>query len=192
MENLNVTIQIIVSPKAQRVIDLLKGVVSNSPTGVGFVSIRSYTNSSNEISNNKVNIGASYENAVKKDIEFLKNLDITTIENRKSDLVTLEKARISLIEAFISPNENRSNGQKDAYTHICKGLKVHNETAKVYIYGLRTEKTVLVKGEYKPKNSKVETIAKDELRKLLKTGKFTQYVVSEIESLKGNGEEIEL
>jgi hypothetical protein len=187
----NLTITIVVSPQAQRVIDLLKNAVKNSPTGVSLVSIRSYTNKSGEISNNRINIGASYEKAVEKDIEFLKNLDVTTIEGRKSDVITLEKNRIALIEAFIKPNENRSNGQKEAYIHICKGLKVHIETGAIYIYGLRVAKEVLVQGEYKSVKSSSDTIAKNELRKLLKSGKFTQYVINEIESVKANGEEME-
>jgi hypothetical protein len=186
----NVEIQIIASDNATRVINTLKNAVRKSPTGVSMISIRNYTNSYNEISNSRINIGASYENAKQKDINFLKALDITTLENRKSDVVTLEMARIELIKSFETPDKNRSNGQIDAYTHIVSGLKVHNETSRVYIYGLRVAKEVIVKGEYPVVNSKPLTIAKNELRKLLKTNEFVNFAIDMTESIRANGEEL--
>lgn len=182
---------IAISPKVLQVISLLNKAVKSSPTGVSFVSIRNYTNKSNEISNNLINIGASYAKAKQADIEFLENIDLTA-HNFKSELSLLETAKAELIAAFIKPDENRSNGQIEAYTPICSGLKVHNESGLLYIYGYREQKTVLQKGEYKTVNSRPLTIAKDELRKLLKTGKFTQYAIEIGNEIKAKGETLEL
>jgi hypothetical protein len=60
------------------------------------------------------------------------------------------------------------------------------------VYGYREQKTVLVKGEYKTVKSAALTIAKNELRKLLKTGKFTQYSLELGNTIKANGETLEL
>jgi hypothetical protein len=177
--------------KAIAVIATIKRALEKSITGVSFVSIRNYTNKNGEVSNNLVNVGASYENAKAKDIEFLENLDYSK-HDFKSPNTLIEEARLALIASFLKPDENRSNGQIEAYTTIFAGVKVHNETGLLYVYGYRENKTVLVKGEYPTVNSKPLTIAKDELRKLLRTGKFTQFALEIGNEIKANGETLEL
>ena len=173
---------------AIEVITNLTKVLAKSPTGVSFVSIKGYTNSYGEVSNNLVNVGASLTNAKAKDVETLQNLDVTTLGG---DSILLEKARVELINSFINPNENRSQGQIDAYTIVAKGIKVHNTTGKIYIFGLRTNKTVIEQGVYPTVNSKPLTLAKNQLRKDLKSNKFTQYALENITSVKLNGETLE-
>lgn len=180
-----------VSNKALAVINLIKGAVSKSITGVSFVSIKDYTNSNGEVSNNLINVGINYEKAKQKDIEFLENIKLVDY-TFKSNTADLEDAKTELIAAFIKPNENRSNGQIDAYTPIFAGVKVHNETGVLYVYGYRENKTILINGVYPIVKSSAKTIAKNELRKLLKTGKFTQYAIEIGNTIKGNGETLEL
>ena len=180
-----------INQKALKVINMLNQAVNKSITGVSFVSIRNYKNASGEVSNNLINIGISYEKAKQKDIAFLENIDFSNYQF-KSELSVLEQAKNELIASFIKPNENRSNGQIDAYTPIVSGLKVHNETGLLYIYGYRENKTILIEGTYKSVNSSKLTIAKNELRKLLKTGKFTQYSIEIGNEIRANGETIEL
>ena len=181
METLNKSIV------ALQVINNLTTVLAKSPTGVSFVSIKGYTNSFGEVSNNLVNVGASLSNAKLKDIETLQSLDVTTLGG---DSILLEKARVELINSFVSPNENRSNGQIDAYTIVAKGVKVHNETGEIYIFGLRNSKTVIEQGVYPIVNSRALTLAKNQLRKDLKSNKFTQYKLSNTSTIKMNGEEL--
>jgi len=181
-----------VSIKALQVINTIKKAIENSITGVSFVSIRNYTNKQNEVSNNLINVGIKYESAKAKDIEFLTHLNLND-HQFKSPLALIEEARHVLIEAFKNPNENRSNGQIEAYTNILPGVKVHNETGVLYVYGYRENKTVLVQGDDKKAvKSAPLTIAKDELRKLLKTGKFTQYALEVGNEIRANKETLEL
>ena len=133
-----------ISQKAVAVINTIKKATEKSVTGVSFVSIRNYANKSvfvrikcianksGEVSNNLLNVGASYENAKKKDIEFLQKLNLHE-HNFKSDLSLIEEARKELIASLIKPDENRSEGQINAYTNIVKGIKVHNETVGVLL-----------------------------------------------------------
>lgn len=189
------TVEIEVSEVAQQVINLVMKAIEKSPNGVSFVSIKEYTNKQGEVSNQTINIGASYENAKKADIATLEALDVTDATHGfKSGVLLLEQARRELIEAFLNPNENISNGQKDAYTHIpnCSGLKVHNEKGLLYLYGNRINKTVLVEGTYKTVNSKPLTIAKNELRKILKTNKFVNFSLEVGNTLKMAGDTLEL
>lgn len=184
-----------VTDKAQSVIELLKKAISKSPNGVSFVSIKEYTNKQGEVSNQLINVGASYENAKQADIQLLRELDITlSTHNFKSNILLLEQARNELINSFIQPNENRSLGQKNAYSHIenANGLKVHNESGLLYLFGYRINKTVLVEGEYKTVKSSGLTIAKNELRKLLKTNKFVNFSLEVGNQLKMAGDTLEL
>lgn len=181
----------ILSEKAIKVILNLKSATDKSVTGVSFVSIRNYTNKFGEVSNNLINVGANYEKAKQKDIEFLENINFSNYEF-KSDLSLLDEARKALIASFIKPDENRSEGQINAYTHIVKGVKVHNESGVLYVYGYREKKEVLSKGEYPNVKSRPLTIAKEELRKLLRTGKFTQYALEIGNEIRANGETLEL
>ncbi len=192
MENQTIqTNDIKVSDEAQRVIDLLTNAANKSPNGVTFVSIKRYENEQGEIANHLFNIGRSYQRAIQRDIETLRNLDLTKLET-KHPLTLMEEARTELINAFLKPNENRSNGQKDAYLGILNGLKVHVETGFLYIWGFREKKTIIQQGTYKVVNSRPLTLAKDELRKLLQTSKFKQFKIKVGETIKGGGETLEL
>lgn len=166
---------------------------ATSKTNVTFVSIRNYTNKYGEIANHLINVGVSYSKAKERDIEFLKHLDLDSNEFEfKSDKNLLIEAKQALIESFENPNENRSQGQIDAYTNIVDGVKVHNESGKVYVYGYRKHKTILVDGVYPIVKSRPLTIAKDEIRKLLRTSKYTQYVLDNVGEVRANGETLEL
>jgi len=184
-------IMVVVSPKAAKVINMAKAAVDKSPTGVSFVSIKGYTNQQGEVADHVFNIGADYMKAKEADIKFLQELDLTKGQ-WKSDMVTMAKAKAELIQSLTKPDETRSQAQADAYTHICKGVKVHNDTGVLYVYGNRVKKTVHVEGEYPVKNSRPLTVAKDELRKLLKTGSFRQFIMAEASSFKANGETLEV
>lgn len=181
---------IIISEVAQQVINTLESAINKSKNKITFIAVNDYTNSANEVSNNLINIGIKYENQKNKDIEFLKTLDIQSIPFHSS-LIDIEKARIALIESFIKPNENRSNGQKNAYYTINSCIKVHIETGEIFIYGYRENKKVLIEGEYKEVKSSSLTIAKNELRKLLKTSKFKYFKLSNLDTLKANKETLE-
>jgi hypothetical protein len=180
-----------ISPKALQVINLVKNAVSKSVTGVSFFSIKNYTNSSGETSNQLINVGINYEKSKQKDIEFLENINLSEYDF-KSPIDLLQQAKAELIAAFIKPNENRSNGQIEAYTTIFSGVKVHNESGLLYIYGYGVSKTILIKGEYKEVKSRPLTIAKDELRKLLKTSHFRNFSLEIGNEIKASGETIEI
>jgi hypothetical protein len=183
--------QIVVSAKAAKAISMVRNAIAKSPTGVSFFSIKNYCNKFGEISNQLINVGISYKSQVEKDIEFLRNLDVTTLK-WKSAMVDIIKARTTLIEAFISPSKARSEGQINAYTIITDGVKVHNETGLLYIYGYRVKKEVLQEGSYPVVNSRKDTIAKDEIRKLLKTNNFVNFSIEVGNEIRANGETLEL
>lgn len=142
-------------------------------TGCSFVSIV-YTNEQNEVQKTLINVGVSYENAKLKDIEYLKNLDVKTIKSSQTNAL-LEEARKALLGALISPSKAMSEGQINAYTYLTNGLKIHNETNNLYVVGMKVKKEVLVSGDYKEDTRKPLTIAKDDIRKEMKSTQYRNY-----------------
>jgi len=175
--------------------------LKNTANGVTFVGIN-YTNQDNETSQYLVNIGASYENAKKKDLTTLQNLDVKTIENYKGldqdSINLLDEAKNALIKALIKPNKAQSQAQKDAYTHLLNGMKIHNETHDLYIFGFKVKKSVQIKGNYKPSDFAFEgakplTRAKNFIRtQLLKSTKYRQFKISadQLHKMKISGDTI--
>jgi hypothetical protein len=156
-------------------------------TGVSFVSVI-YTNEQNEKQHTTFNVGVSYEKSKQKDLEYLKNLDITELNSELSaDLLT--EATQSLIDDFektISKEKVKVNN----FIHITNGLKQHTENNELYVYGMLVHKTILSEGEYKEKNSKPLTIAKNIIRKNLKTSKYRQFKIGKAEQFKIKGDTI--
>ena len=75
-----------ISQKAVAVINTIRKATEKSVTGVSFVSIRNYANKSGEVSNNLLNVGASYEKAKQKDIDFLTNLNVSEYEFKSEEI----------------------------------------------------------------------------------------------------------
>ncbi|MES2515927.1 MAG: hypothetical protein V4580_17365 [Bacteroidota bacterium] len=157
-----------------------------SITGCSFVSIV-YTNAENEVQKTLINVGVSYDNAKLKDIEFLKNLDVKTIKSTQG-VGLLEEARKALLGALISPSKAMSEGQKNAYTYLTNGLKIHNETNELYVVGMVVKKEVLVSGDYKADTRKPLTIAKDDIRKEMKSTQYRNYNLSQLATVNMKGD----
>jgi hypothetical protein len=156
--------------------------------GAKFIAVNGYVNSKGEVANHVVNLNVSYDNAKKKDIDYLTDLDVSTLDNKGLGKDLMEQARQALLGALISPNKARSEGQKNAYTHICNGVKVHNETGEIFIYAMAHSKKVLIEGNYPTVNSKPLTIAKNLIRKTMKSTKYKHFKLKNTLAAKVNGE----
>ena len=178
--------------------EILK-VVVKTVSGTSFVGLRGYESGKNNkkcietsICNYTFLVGFSLENLLKKDLNKLNSLNITSLfstDTKKNDTyvkaynelkISLEKRLTSdevkeILRANNDSTLNRSDAQKNAYTHIAKGLKYLNIDRQgnnypqgerpIYIYGLEVRKTVIKKGLYKPTNSQLKTILKNEIIK---------------------------
>lgn len=164
--------------------------------GCTFVRVRNYTNAQGEIQDVTINVGTSYENAKKRDLQFLQSLKVGSLKNSYADVSTelLEVARLELISSILAPNKAMSEAQKNAYVHLMDGLKFSPETKQLYIFGTKVEGTKVVKqeGEYKADTRKPLTKAKDLLRSKLSTGKYRQYVLSQLGEVTINKQTLEL
>lgn len=169
--------------------------------GVSFVGLRGYTSNKSdntEVADIRINVGVTYAKA--------KETDLTTLTGAKKVAASLATAEFNealilqaideKIKSIVAPNENRSNGQKEAYIILTANgsLKYCPETDNLLIWGKVISKNVLVKGEYKKVTSKPITLAKRYLDKVLDLdmAKFRQYIVTNTTSLKIRGEEFEI
>jgi len=167
-----------------------KKLINNlkSITGVSFVSV-TYINQQEEKQHTVFNVGVDYQKAKTKDIEFLKQLDVNTISSGIG-VGILEEARLALLKNFQNPSKTRSEGIANAFTHLGNGLKIHNESKKLFVYGMKVKKKVLVKGIEKEDTRKILTKAKDEIRKLLKSTQYRQFEINRSLQYKIKGDTI--
>lgn len=141
--------------------------------GVSFVSV-TYVNQQNEKHQTLFNVGVDYHAAKLKDIDYLSTLDVSVLGS-ELPIELLEQARIELITSMTSPSKARSEGITSAYTNLGKGLKIHNETQTLYVYGMKVSKRVIEAGDEKVDTRRPLTVAKDTLRSLLKSTQYRQF-----------------
>lgn len=141
--------------------------------GVGFVSLQ-YRNKEGELSKRLMNIGAILDNAKKSDLELINERGIPYVESVKYKKINWLRALAEKKQSLIKPNENRSNGQKNAYIYLNDSGTVRYciETQNVSIFGKSERKEVIEAGVYKVVKSSAKTIAKKEIDKSLKSSKF--------------------
>jgi len=174
-------------------LDLL--ISFSKTSGAQFVSVKNYENSKGEVANHVVNLNVNYENAKAKDIEYLKDLDVSTLDDKGLGKDLMEKARVALLGAAISPNKARSKGQTEAYRTICNGVSAYigqdgTKHGEIKIFAMAVSKKVIVQGIYPKVNSRPLTIAKNIIKKELKATKFRRLTLSNVGTVKVQGEEL--
>jgi len=155
-----------------------------------------YRNAQGELSRQLIVSGITYENLLLNDFESLQanqNVVFSSLEKKYSvELITLAYNNLftSLEKRLSNPETKakllaekdstivRSQAQKDAYTHVAKGIKVHNDTNEIHVFGLCVKKTVLEPIEYKETKSKELTIVQNKIKKLcdFKQSKYKTFI----------------
>lgn len=178
------------SNQAETIAETIKSALNKSLTNVTFCSVRGYVNDEGEKADYLINIGVNYQTAKQKDIKFLTELDVTTMQ-WNCPMVDIIKAQTELLNSLIKPSEVRSQGQKDAYIHLNEALKLHADTLELYVFGSKVKKTVTEAVDYGADTRKPLTKAKDEIRQLLKSTKYRQFKFKlDGMKMRTNGEEL--
>jgi len=179
------------SNQAEVIADTIKSALNKSLTNVTFCSVKGYVNEKGELSDYLINIGVNYQTAKQKDIKFLSELDVTTME-WNCPMVDIIKAKTELLESLINPSKARSEGQKEAYIHINEALKLHTDTLELYVFGSKVKKTIVEAVDYGEDTRSPKTKAKDEIRKLMKSTKYRQFKFKlNGMKMRTNGEELQ-
>lgn len=170
-----------------------------------FIAIKGYRNQNGEISNYVINGKISVTRQKEIDYEILKNCTEAKLQEISVGCkVPFDICKVALSEMTISAEKNlseniedrtkNSQAQTNAFVDIGNGIRVNRAELTVQIFGMIVQKTVIVKGDYKTVNSRPKTIAKNAIKKYLglKSDKFRSFLIESIDSIKINGNEIEL
>lgn len=161
--------------------DLVSELAKLRP-GSTFLALTEYRNAHNEVANYNLSFGFSYTTAIERSIAALTAARPTTSLARQAKRELIESFNVNLARAKDEPIETRQDG----YTHFIdsttgnyiRGVKLHDETNTLHLYGLVNSKVVLEPGEYPVVNSSALTLAKNELRRGLPVSRFRQFVIA--------------
>jgi len=162
------------SNQAEVIADTIKSALNKSLTNVTFCSVKGYVNDKGELADYLINIGVNYQTAKQKDIKFLSELDVTTME-WNCPMIDILVAKTELLNSLINPSQARSEGQKEAYIHINEALKLHADTLELYVFGSKVKKNVVEAVDYGEDKRSAKTKAKDEIRQMMKSTKYRQF-----------------
>lgn len=144
-----------------------------------FLTLKSYRNEHSEVADYSIVFHMSYENALQKSISTLEQYVPANDVEAKAKNELLESFHNSLNKMEETPIEEIEDGYTRFYDNgkYIKGVKMHTESGTLHLYGLVSQKKILVPGSYPKKNKRELTIAKDKLRYMCAVGKFRQFKI---------------
>jgi len=176
----------------------------NSTENTSFVAFE-YVNRFGEKAGRLIQINTNYENALRKDLEIIPEVEY--VQNEEYDRAIFITAQAELLKSAkmslgikddsmnktdIEKQANRSKGQIDAYVQIAKNIKYSIEKQQLYIFAKEVRKNVIEEGDYPETNKHKKTIAKDFIKKSMKSSKYRTYVITNVAEIKVNGDTIQL
>ena len=190
-------------------------IATTQINGVSFVSINGYSSNVSghtEVANQLINVGASYENMVKKDAATLENINLKEVtlsannynydaidRNGLTLLEYIQQVKMSLpvaLAEMITAKNNAGNGNRtDNDIWFNKVLVYNTNTKNLAIRGMQVNKKVEVKGEFKIVKSAPKTIAKKLIEKSInsRTATLRKFIVPNvIEHIKIDGKNLSL
>lgn len=181
---------------------------TNLISGVSLISINGYSSdksNNTEIANQLINIGASYQNMIKKDSNIFANVDLNLIDIEKFNYASIDTAKLTLEQFKLAVKENlpialtelqapkKSKETNDIYLN--KVLVYNLNTMRLSVIGQQINKVVETKGEFKIVKSSPKTIAKKLIEKQVKsrTASLRRFALDNlINSISINGDKLEI
>ena len=184
----------------QKLISIFKSLKGKTQF-VGFT----YTNKFNETAKRLIQINTSYENAVKKDLDIIPNVeyaqndqyDRATFITAQAELLKSAKMTLGISDDTMNKTDkqthkNRSEGQKNAYIPIAPNVKYNVEKQQLHIFAKEVRKTIITEGVYPTTNKRAKTKAKDYIKKSMKSSKYRTFIITNIDSINVNGDTLEI
>lgn len=153
--------------------------LSNLSKSATFLSVMGYRNEFSEVANYNISFNMSYKNALLKSIKVLNKYKTTSDLECKAKEELLQSFNKSLLKINSSSDENLASSYDEVLNDKglpIKGLKIHQKTNEIHLYGLVVHKKVIMPGMYPSNSSKKEyTIIKDKLRALCPVSRYRQF-----------------
>jgi len=146
-----------------------------------FLAISDYHSSFGDVADYSIVFHVSYESLLKRSIDqLLQYQPVDDIEAQaKKEL--LDGYAKSLQKISSTPIEELSDGYKhfkDENGSWIKGVKLHEDTGTLHLYGTVVHKKLKQAGDKKETNSKPLTLAKSKLSKDLPVSKWRQFKIA--------------
>lgn len=143
--------------------------------GCKFISLIYKAKGTGEIARHTLLLGVNVEKAYRADLAKYKRIARKATGFR---LLACNELIKSLEESLSKGIGNNSAYTcKDVFEHILPGIKLHVANNELHLNAFSRGKTVFVAGVYPVVKSAEKTIAKNELKKIGKMGKFRQYIL---------------
>jgi len=150
-------------------------------TSSTFLTLKGYRSESGEVSDFSIVFHISYKNALLRSIAKLEAL----VPADELEAQAKEECLSSFMESLDRIQSTPIEEADDTYRHFTdsngtyiKGVKLHEETNTLHLYGLVVHKKVLMPGLHKTKNRKPLTAAKNRLRRMCPVGSFRQFKIN--------------
>lgn len=167
--------------------------------GCKFTTLTYRSSESGELAKHTLLFGVDYKAALERDLKYLqrleKRLGALNYGKATQDQLLLFQAATELVEStkkslakYDGDQLSKEARDKDIYNIIYPGVKQHKETGAYYLWALDYKKTVIQPGKpSKPTNSKPLTVAKDRIRRKLRSNRYRNFRLDNITKASVNG-----
>lgn len=169
-------------------IQLINSIKESTNRGAKFISFAYKSKGHEETSIFTLLLGVNLKNAYKRDLKLISHI--------KTMSAVEEMARKEIVESLkdsLRLGNNPRFTQKDLYYSITRGVRLNTETGQLHLWGFIVRKQVIEAGIFRPIKSSEKTIAKNKIRKHMKSARFRDFVLSpeNIAGMRINGGVIE-
>ena len=157
-------------------------VLSQLRSSSTFLVLKGYRSDSVEVADFNIIFHMSYKNALLRSIAALESVIPDDALEAQAKKECLESFMTSLDKIETTPIEELEDSYRrftDSNGQYVKGVKLHEESNTLHLYGLVVQKKVLMPGSHKKVNHKPLTVAKDKLRRLCPVSNFRQFRITE-------------
>jgi len=152
--------------KTSNPLDVLQAFVA---TGDSRFASLIYTNQHGEKSKYLIHLNVKYLKVLARDLKVLGSLTTETATEEEARQKLMASLRLS-----IETNGHNPDYTKEGYyTPLVHGVKYHDN--QLYVNAFVISRTVITPGFYPPVNHRPLTVAKNRLRRLLKSGSFREF-----------------
>lgn len=168
--------------------DLISTLNKATANGARFISFDYTTKGSGEHARYTFALGVNVERAYRRDLSILRGLKSHLSGVALTACEELIESRVTSLKVGIG--NNPAYTCRGVYSAEGKGVKTHDATGELHVFGFQIAKVTIAEGTHKSVNSSPKTIAKRQIEKRLKTGRFRQFAVSNVHSIKVDGKHI--
>ena len=171
--------------KTSNKLDVLAAFVK---TGESRFASLIYTNQKGETSKYLLHLHVNYLKVLERDLKVLRSLMTTSAIEE-----TARQELIASIKLSIETKGHNPNYTKEGYyTPLVHGVKYHDDD--LYVNAFVVSRTVIQAGFYQHVNHKPLTVAKNKMKKLLKSGAFREFKINmnQIDEVRSDGKVLEI